>query len=139
RAAANSVGRNHQAVHGISMAFPAMALKVGSRTQAKTRARTKEIRLYSRDSMRNCPIKLDLWAPMVFLRPTSLARLADLAVDRLMKLMMAKSRTKTTMAEKSQTNLMSPCFRPSCIFISDLRWISATGCKLYWMVFRVSI
>jgi DNA primase len=47
----------------------------------------------------NWNMRRDLLEPNVFRMPTSLARLSDLAVDRFMKLITAKSKMNTATAE----------------------------------------
>ena len=85
----NIKGRNHQNAHGITIFLPAISLKAGSNAQANIRPSINEIRLKRRDSIKNCATRLLLNAPTVFRKPTSLALLADFAVERLIKLIMA--------------------------------------------------
>ncbi|MBA7635218.1 hypothetical protein ES703_42819 [subsurface metagenome] len=51
------------------------------------------------DSLKNCFISWLLCEPKTFLIPTSLARLADLAVERFIKLKHAINKTKSAIAE----------------------------------------
>src|SRR6056297_328221 len=117
----NNNGANHQSDQGSTMLLEAISLNVGSNAHASAIPNTKEMMLKTTDSVRNWFTRLFLKAPIVFLSPTSLALLADFAVERLMKLIIAKSNTKMAMAANNQTNFMSPCFSPSCIFRSDFK------------------
>src|SRR5665213_128869 len=90
--------------------------------------RAKERKLYSKDSVRNCFTRLLRDDPITFLSPTSFALLADLAVERLIKLIQAIIRMKQAMAPNSQTNRISPWDKPSCIS-DEWRLISLISCK----------
>src|SRR6056297_4203991 len=98
RAATNNSGANHQSDQGSAMLLAAISLNIGSNTHASAIPNTKEMILKTTDSVRNWFTRLFLKAPIVFLSPTSLALLADLAVERLIKLIMAKSNTKAAIA-----------------------------------------
>src|SRR6185295_53638 len=103
-------------------------LKYGSRAQASNSPSTNERKLKSKDSVRNCCTRLLLCEPTTFRSPTSLARLADLAVERLIKLIQAIIRIKQAMAPNNHTKRISPCDNSSWMSY-DLRWISLTACK----------
>jgi len=68
-----------------------------TRTNARKRLNKERIR----DSPRNCLMSCKRKAPRTFLTPTSLALLADRAVERFMKLKEAMSRMKNAIAEKT--------------------------------------
>src|SRR5258708_19388191 len=112
RAANTMIGNSHQAPQGKTSDLAASRLKYGSSSQASTIARIKEQRLKSRDSVRNCLTRLPRPEPITFRSPTSLARLADLAVQRLIKLMQAISRMKQATAPHNQTTRNSPSDKP---------------------------
>src|SRR5690606_17327419 len=82
-------GMKYQVAHGKTKDLPAMLLKKGSRSTAKNKANTIEIPLYKKDSVMNWMTSAPRSEPMVFRIPTSFARAAALAVDRLIKLIMA--------------------------------------------------
>ncbi len=63
-------------------------------------ARLSEIMLITMDSKRNCLNKLILKAPTTFRIPTSLALVAERAVDKFMKLIMATNNIKIAIIEK---------------------------------------
>src|SRR5215207_6238327 len=107
------IGTSHHSFHGIDSDFPERRLKYGSNNIANTSAMANERKLNNVDSVRNCLIRLYLSEPMTFLNPTSLARLADLAVDRLIKLMHAMISMKHAIAPNNHTNRMSPLDRLS--------------------------
>ena len=65
-----------------------------------TTAMISERILRKTDSNRNCRISCFLSEPMVFLTPTSLARLLDRAVERFIKLMQAISSMIKAVTEK---------------------------------------
>ncbi len=107
-----SMGISHGADHGMASDFADSTLKYGSSTTANRIASEKERKLNNKDSVRNCQTRLPLSEPTTLRRPTSLARLADLAVDRLMKLMHARIKIKMATAPNSQTKRISPFSRP---------------------------
>src|SRR5580692_9346215 len=106
-------GINHHWPQGIVKDLDASVLKKGSNSLARTKPMTKERQLYSSDSVKNCLIKLLRYEPTTLRKPTSLARLADLAVARFTKLIQAMMRINTATAPKSQIKRMSPCGSPS--------------------------
>ena len=87
-----STGNSHHSVHGKTTIFPISVLKYGTSSHASNKASIKEKKLYTNDSVKNCLIRLLRREPTTFLMPTSLALPADLAVERLMKLMQAMIR-----------------------------------------------
>src|SRR5215212_3067849 len=80
--------------------FPARMLKALSEEPMINSASVMERKLYIKDSVINWKMRRDLNAPTVFRTPTSFARLADLAVERFIKLMHAIRIIKAAMAAK---------------------------------------
>src|ERR1700743_474734 len=80
--------------------FPEISLNRGSSAQATVTARMAPASVTITDSVRNWAMRYLRGEPSTFLTPTSLARLAERAVDRFMKLIQARSRMKGAMAEK---------------------------------------
>src|ERR1044072_322349 len=102
KADANTAGTSHHCAHGILSDLDASVLKYGSRIQANISPSTNEKKLYNNDSAKNCWIKLLRCEPTTLRKPTSLARLADLAVERLIKLIHAITKIKPATAPNRQ-------------------------------------
>ena len=81
------------------MCLPARLLKYGIKNSTTIIASAAEIKLIIVDSERNWKIRSFRVEPTTFLTPTSLARFADRAVERLTKLIQAKRRINNPMAE----------------------------------------
>src|SRR5688572_11163575 len=88
---------------GNLMSLAANWLKKGSIDQASTRPSARAIVLIKIDSVRNCFTRLAFNEPNTLRTPTSLARLADRAVDRFIKFTQAISKMKNAMAENIYT------------------------------------
>src|SRR3569833_2832916 len=96
----NSDGINHLKICAvITISLPDNWLKSGSNAQASSRAITVEASVTSADSDKNCATRYPRGEPKTLRTPTSRARLADLAVERFMKLTQASISTKMAMAE----------------------------------------
>src|SRR3954468_3733579 len=80
------------------------------------------------DSVKNWLIRLLRREPTTFRKPTSLALLADLAVERLIKFIQAIIKIKPATAPKSQIKRISPCGVSSDISY-DFKLMSFTFCK----------
>src|SRR5690349_11594966 len=106
---ARITGMNHHSFQGISNDLPARVLKYGTSVHATTRANTNDSRLMTTDSVKNWLTMFILSDPTTFLSPTSFALLADLAVERLMKLIHAITSIKQATAPNSHTKRISPC------------------------------
>ena len=91
------MGNNRQSFQGNSIDFPARVLKYGNSIKVMGRAITNEKKVNNRDSVRNCRTKFPRIDPTTFRKPTSFARLADFAVDRFTKLMIAIRRMNVAM------------------------------------------
>src|SRR5580704_14339061 len=78
-------------------------LKRGNKNNTITMAITNDRKQATKDSVRNCVIRLFFRPPNTFLTPTSFARLAEDAVERFMKLMQASNKIKMAIAEKIYT------------------------------------
>src|SRR5580704_15143629 len=81
-------------------AFPATALNGCRVRDTSTSASSVARKLHKRASIRNCCRSWDFAEPITFRMPISFARVADWAVERLMKLTQARMITKRAMAEK---------------------------------------
>ena len=108
-------GNNHHAIQGMLRFLSNSLLKKGRNNAARRIPNANEKMLNSKDSVKNCLMRLIRCDPTTFLKPTSFARLADFAVERLIKLIHAMIKIKQAMAPKSQTNRISPFSRPSSI------------------------
>src|SRR5689334_7427594 len=82
----------------VLMEAPINVLKCGRKNSVKAMASAMESTVVRKDSVMNCLTRLLFKEPNTFLTPTSRARLADLAVDRFMKLIQAIKRMNTAMA-----------------------------------------
>jgi hypothetical protein len=100
-----------------SIPFPVNELKKGSAALTRIKESPKANNVNKRDSLKNCVIIWLLVAPTTFLKPTSLERLEERAVARLMKLTQAMISMKKAMTEKIVTYLISPLG-----LISACRW-----------------
>ena len=69
-------------------------------------ANANETKLKSADSVRNCFMRLILCDPTTFRNPTSLARFADFAVERLIKLIQAIEIIKIAIAMSRYKKLL---------------------------------
>ncbi|MBA7585341.1 hypothetical protein ES708_27316 [subsurface metagenome] len=74
-------------------------LKTGLNNSTKIQAINKAIKEKMVDSPMNCLMSCNLLAPTIFLNPTSLARFADLAVDKFIKFIQAMIKTNTAIME----------------------------------------
>src|ERR1700722_975070 len=83
--------------------LPDSVLNTGRRAHARNKARVAPAIVTMTDSVRNWATRYFRGDPSTFLMPTSLARLADRAVDRFMKLIQAINRMNKAMAEKMYT------------------------------------
>src|SRR5260221_7997940 len=108
-----SDGINQYSAQGNDIDFPETMLKYGIMPPAITAPMTKETMLKRIDSVKNWLMMLLRKEPTTFLKPTSFARFADLAVDKLTKLMTAIKRINKAIPPKSQTIRISPCRRLS--------------------------
>src|SRR4030095_16253954 len=86
----------------------ATSLKTGSTRYAMMMASTSEKTAISVDSVRNWNMRNFLSVPSTLRIPTSLARLAERAVVRFMKLMQAINRINKATAEKIYTYWILP-------------------------------
>ncbi len=82
--------------------------------------RVNFIRITNGQPIKNWRIKSPLKDPATFRTPISLARLADLAVNKLIKLMQANSKINNAIAPNNFTILKSLCWWLSKVF-SDFR------------------
>src|SRR5690606_27031678 len=105
--------KNQPFAHGKFKTFPARVLNKGNANQEITSPKTKERKLKSIDSVRNWVINPLRCEPTTLRKPTSFARLADFAVERLTKLMHAIKRMKPATAPNNQTKRISPRFSVS--------------------------
>src|SRR6202012_6150632 len=83
--------------------FPARSLKYGNKRYTNPKASSMEKSVSITDSTRNWVISHSLSDPITLRIPTSFERRAELAVDRLVKLMQASSRINTANAPKMYT------------------------------------
>ena len=84
----------------ISNSFADKLLNHGRHSQAIPMARTVDITVVKIDSVKNCLISDFFSEPTTLRIPTSFARLADLAVERFIKLIQASINTNKATAEK---------------------------------------
>jgi len=83
--------------------FPDSSLKPGNAMLNSMMARIKLMITIRTDSLINCLNKLPIFAPNTFLTPTSNERLADFAVERLIKLIHAIINIRMATAVKIYT------------------------------------
>src|SRR5688500_11412852 len=110
-------GNSHHACHGKLSDLADKVLNQGRNTQANTNPNKNDNKLKRKDSVKNCLTRFKRKEPTTFLNPTSFARFADLAMDRLIKLMQTILNIKTAMAPNNQSNFISPCDKPSSSFV----------------------
>src|SRR4051794_31427885 len=104
-------------VRGNERCLSATVLNAGKATTVRQTAITDENELSRIASPINCLISADLCAPITFRIPTSLALLADRAVERFMKFTQAINKINTATMVKSLTYSLRP---PSnCPFLKD--------------------
>src|SRR5579859_4622752 len=87
----------------IEICFPASSLKYGSKTQTIPMASIVDKRVNMTDSTKNWVTSHSLSEPITLRMPTSFERLDELAVDRFVKLIQARSRINTANAPKMYT------------------------------------
>src|SRR6478735_1595514 len=75
-------------------------LNNGSSSNAIKMASTNEKKLNKTDSVKNCVMRCERSEPATFLIPTSLARLAERAVERFIKFTQAINKIKMATTEK---------------------------------------
>ncbi len=119
-AAAMNKGKNHHSFQGRTRVNSVSLLKYGRNTTDIIRARKKANMLNNTDSIKNWLTSSLRNDPTTFLNPISIARFADLAVERLIKFIQAMIRIKPATAPNIQTKRMSPWLSPSLI-PADLR------------------
>ena len=89
-----AASQKYTSSHGILISLPDRSLNHGSNMVTIPHASKKEKKTINTDSLKNWNTSCHRLEPIVFLMPTSLARLAERAVLRLIKLMHANSNTK---------------------------------------------
>ena len=83
-------------------------MNAGRSNSIKISDKTRAILVRKTDSPKNCQMMLARLAPTNFLRPISLVRFAERAVDKFMKLIHAMSRMNIEIKEKMYTYWMAP-------------------------------
>src|SRR5688572_20338387 len=78
---------------GMLSELPVSALNEGKACCTKSMENEKAIKTINTDSTKNCAINWLRCEPIAFLTPTSLARFAERAVDKFIKLMHAINNT----------------------------------------------
>src|SRR6185503_16616474 len=109
--------------------FPERLLNSGSSAQAPASASTVASNVTSTDSERNKAISRLRDDPSTLRTPSSRLRLAERAVDRLIKLIQAINNTKKATADKKEIYPPLPLAsisRRRC----ECRWISVSGVKV---------